>query len=91
MGTRMSSVSILRIQGSVSLTCIEAFNRLDRLTSGVLIVPRNPLTAKEFGQWMEADLIKKTYLARVMGDFPLYYELISTLPTLTFGIVIQSP
>lgn len=43
-------------------------HRLDRNTSGLLILARNPQAARELTDWLQAGKIKKTYLAIVKGD-----------------------
>src|ERR1017187_3711792 len=43
-------------------------NRLDRETSGIVIVAKNPETAGELGKLLESRAIEKEYLAIVHGD-----------------------
>ncbi|KAJ3305501.1 RNA pseudouridylate synthase domain containing protein 2 [Kappamyces sp. JEL0829] len=45
-------------------------NRIDRLTSGLVLMTKTKEKAAEMGKLMEARNIQKTYLARVRGEFP---------------------
>ncbi|KAI5180238.1 tRNA pseudouridine32 synthase [Nematocida sp. AWRm80] len=54
-----------------SLQFISVANRLDRQTSGVVILPLSPETAKEYHQIIERKTEDKLYLARVKGTFPI--------------------
>lgn len=45
-------------------------HRLDRLVSGLLILARNASKADSFRQQIEAGLVKKQYIAKVVGVFP---------------------
>ncbi|KAL8159317.1 hypothetical protein V2J09_000854 [Rumex salicifolius] len=47
-----------------------AIHRLDRLVSGLLILARNATKADSFRQQIEAGLIIKQYIAKVVGVFP---------------------
>ncbi|KAJ3271143.1 RNA pseudouridylate synthase domain containing protein 2 [Terramyces sp. JEL0728] len=49
---------------------IVAVNRIDRLTSGLIILALNSVKANEMMSIMRERGIKKTYLARVKGEFP---------------------
>jgi len=46
-------------------------HRLDRATSGLMIVTHSKTMAREFSKLFADRLIKKTYLAIVLGDFPV--------------------
>jgi tRNA pseudouridine synthase 9 len=46
-------------------------HRLDRLTSGLVIFAKTKDAARLVNEAMEKDQAQKTYLARVMGDFPM--------------------
>jgi len=58
---------------------LHAVHRLDRATSGVLLIARSPQAAAELGRQMMARTVRKTYLAVVRGwpaeeggiDYPL--------------------
>jgi 23S rRNA-/tRNA-specific pseudouridylate synthase len=53
-----------------SLKCkLFPIHRLDRLTSGLCLFASNPQVAAEFQVLMKAKKIRKTYLARVRGEF----------------------
>lgn len=43
-------------------------NRLDRETSGVVVVAKDPLSARELGRIWESRAVRKEYLAIVHGD-----------------------
>ncbi|XP_047160679.1 RNA pseudouridine synthase 7 isoform X2 [Vigna umbellata] len=45
-------------------------HRLDRLVSGLLILARNAAKADIFRQQIEAGLVHKQYIAKVVGEFP---------------------
>lgn len=45
-------------------------NRLDRLTSGIMFVAKNPRAAVKLGNQIAARTVRKEYIARVMGKFP---------------------
>lgn len=45
-------------------------NRLDRLTSGIMFVAKNPSAAVKLGNQIAARTVRKEYIARVMGKFP---------------------
>lgn len=49
-----------------------AINRIDRLTSGIVLLAKNKSKASQRSQEMMSRSIRKTYLARVRGDFPEY-------------------
>ncbi|KAG7023047.1 RNA pseudouridine synthase 7, partial [Cucurbita argyrosperma subsp. argyrosperma] len=54
---------------SLDMTML-AIHRLDRLVSGLLILSRNASKADLFRQQIESGLVKKQYLAKVVGVFP---------------------
>ncbi|KAH6910406.1 tRNA-pseudouridine synthase [Coprinopsis sp. MPI-PUGE-AT-0042] len=45
-------------------------NRLDRLTSGLMIIPTSPARARELTDEFTKGTVKKEYIARVRGKFP---------------------
>jgi tRNA pseudouridine32 synthase len=45
-------------------------HRLDRLTSGIMFVAKDPRTAEAMSLQIQARTVRKEYLARVMGKFP---------------------
>lgn len=45
-------------------------NRLDRLTSGIMFLAKSPATAKRLSLQIQARVVRKEYLARVVGRFP---------------------
>lgn len=45
-------------------------NRLDRLTSGVMFISKNPRAAEDFVKQLRERSVQKEYVARVSGRFP---------------------
>ncbi|OHT02105.1 RNA pseudourine synthase 7 [Tritrichomonas foetus] len=45
-------------------------HRLDRVTSGIIVMGKTEDAARRFGQYLESHKIEKTYVARVVGEFP---------------------
>lgn len=45
-------------------------NRLDRLTSGVMFIGKNPKAAEKISMQIQNRTVKKEYVARVIGKFP---------------------
>ena len=45
-------------------------NRLDRLTSGIMFIAKNPKAAVKLGNQIAARTVRKEYIARVIGRFP---------------------
>lgn len=45
-------------------------NRLDRLTSGIMFIAKNPPAAEALGIKIKDRTVRKEYIARVMGEFP---------------------
>lgn len=56
---------------SLPLSELLPCHRLDRLTSGLIVLARNKKAANDFQMAMRAGEIQKTYLARVSGEFPV--------------------
>ena len=52
------------------LSNLYMINRLDRLTSGLVLIARSKQKAAEMGQLMKDRTIQKLYFARVRGEFP---------------------
>ena len=50
--------------------CLRVCHRLDRLTSGLVIIAKTPDAAKKMCQTIADRKAHKTYLARVKGEFP---------------------
>lgn len=59
-----------------------AANRLDRLTSGLMIIPLSPQRARLLTEEFTAGTVKKEYVARVRGHFP-EREVVCEEPMLT--------
>lgn len=47
-----------------------AVNRLDRLTSGIMIIPLNTSLAKTLSDEFARGTVRKEYVARCLGKFP---------------------
>ena len=47
-----------------------AVNRLDRLTSGLMIIPLSPVLAGKLSKEFAGGQVKKEYIARCKGKFP---------------------
>ena len=75
----------LAIGGQVSLV-----NRLDRETSGVLLVAKTAAAARTAGIAMQNERIEKEYLALVFG-WPEWNEMIIDAPIARLGEVAESP
>ncbi len=65
------------IVGGISLPRYSGFiavypdvNRLDRLTSGLLIIPLTAQRARQLTDEFVAGTVRKEYVARVKGRFP---------------------
>lgn len=69
---------------------ISIINRLDRETSGTVLVAKNQPAARRFGIAMQERQIHKTYLAIVHG-WPEWTELDCAGPILRKGEVMESP
>ncbi|KAJ5585058.1 uncharacterized protein N7459_004858 [Penicillium hispanicum] len=64
-----SVVEILRAErghGFVPRPC----NRLDRLTSGIMFIGKDPKGAEKMAKQLQARSVQKEYIARVKGKFP---------------------
>uniref|UniRef100_A0A0E0NFE5 Pseudouridine synthase RsuA/RluA-like domain-containing protein n=1 Tax=Oryza rufipogon TaxID=4529 RepID=A0A0E0NFE5_ORYRU len=56
--------------GQYRKNTVVAVHRLDRLVSGLLIFAKNADKAESFRQQIEASLLQKEYVAKVVGVFP---------------------
>ncbi|MBK1790427.1 RluA family pseudouridine synthase [Persicirhabdus sediminis] len=74
------------ITGNLKLSII---NRLDRETSGVVLMAKNKSSARYFGRAMERRLFSKQYLAMVVG-WPEWDELAVDAPIVRRGEVEES-
>lgn len=55
----------------LKLTQFKACNRLDRLTSGLMFLAKSGKGADKMGALLRDREVKKEYIARVKGEFPL--------------------
>ncbi|XP_073013368.1 RNA pseudouridine synthase 7 [Typha latifolia] len=58
------------LQAENGLAPLFPVHRLDRLVSGLLILAKNAEKAESFRQQIEAGLLQKEYIAKVVGVFP---------------------
>ena len=65
-----SLVNILQNE-SKDRRALYSVHRIDRLTSGLLVMARNPDLAKRVSAAIKSRDVTKTYIARVRGEFPL--------------------
>lgn len=59
-------------------------NRLDRLTSGLMFLAKNPKFADAIGQQIRDRKVRKEYVARVKGEFPAG-EVVCEKPVITYN------
>ncbi|KAH6655625.1 RluA family pseudouridine synthase [Truncatella angustata] len=59
-------------------------NRLDRLTSGIMFIAKDPKSAEELSAQIAARSVRKEYIARVTGEFP-DGEVVCDQPILTIS------
>ncbi|KAL9099762.1 MAG: hypothetical protein Q9163_004780, partial [Psora crenata] len=64
-----SIVEIMRAERSHAWNPLPC-NRLDRLTSGVMFIGKNPKAAEKISMQIQSRTVKKEYIARVIGEFP---------------------
>ena len=55
-----------------SLNLLPATNRLDRLTSGLMIIPLSAERASSVSKEFVQGKVRKEYIARCKGEFPAY-------------------
>ncbi|XP_052183542.1 RNA pseudouridine synthase 7 [Diospyros lotus] len=58
------------LQAEHGLASLFPIHRLDRLVSGLLILARSASKADQFRQQIEAGMVQKLYVAKVIGIFP---------------------
>ena len=63
-------MQMCRIGKEMGLKDISAVHRLDRLTSGVLILAKTTSARQKFSLDMKDHKVLKTYIAGVKGHFP---------------------
>ncbi|KAI8380615.1 hypothetical protein EDC96DRAFT_550823 [Choanephora cucurbitarum] len=65
-------------------------NRLDIMTSGLMIICKDPLTANQLGLQMRSREIEKEYLCRVSGEFPTQPVLCQApIQTLSYAVSLN--
>lgn len=65
------------LQAELDLAPLFPIHRLDRLVSGLLILARNASKADLFRQQIEAGMVQKQYVAKVVGVFPEYEQVVN--------------
>jgi tRNA pseudouridine synthase 9 len=65
-----TSASYIRYSMLTNMSSLIAVNRLDRLTSGLLILPTTAAAARTLTDEFVNGGVKKEYLARCLGRFP---------------------
>lgn len=79
-----SLIAILRDQQTVEADAtLHTTHRLDRLTSGLVLLAKTKEAARRVGAWFAANQIRKTYLARVKGCFKKLLDDSGDLPGVT--------
>lgn len=66
----------------------KALNRLDRITSGLMLISKNSQQADKMAQEMRHGDIKKEYLCRVTGEFPST-PIVCSEPIKTLGYTVN--
>ena len=64
-----SIIEIMRAERSHAWNPLPC-NRLDRLTSGVMFIGKNPKAAEKISMQIQERSVRKEYVARVIGEFP---------------------
>lgn len=64
------STLIEMLRHQLGLPKVYTANRLDRLTSGVMVLSTTPQAAKELANDFKQSRVRKFYVARVLGEFP---------------------
>lgn len=64
-----SIIEIMRAERGIASNPLPC-NRLDRLTSGVMFIGKNPKAAEKLSMQIQDRHVKKEYIARVIGEFP---------------------
>ncbi|KAH7026050.1 pseudouridine synthase [Microdochium trichocladiopsis] len=64
-----SVIEIMRAERGRGWTAYPC-NRLDRLTSGIMFIAKNPGAAEVLSAQIAARTVRKEYIARVIGEFP---------------------
>ncbi len=88
--TLLCGLKALLLYEMVNGAQLSILNRLDRETSGLVVVSKNKSTARKFGRAMERREIQKQYHALVRGR-PEWKEITVDAPILRKGEVLESP
>lgn len=65
-----SLLNILRKEHGFGNSFLAPCNRLDRLTSGLCFFAATPHASERFRHMLESGVVRKMYIAKVVGDFP---------------------
>ena len=74
-------LEILNIEHLKTKTRLYTVHRLDLVTSGVVVFAKSSKVSNEIGQEIRSHNVRKKYVARVRGMFPLKGENVKTLNT----------
>jgi len=85
-------IAVLRAQGVVSSTAeLHTTHRLDRLTSGLVILTKTKAEARQWLEWFTSGEVRKSYLARVRGRFRDLLDRASAKLSLPAGLTLVQP
>ncbi|KAJ1976861.1 DRAP deaminase [Dimargaris cristalligena] len=73
-------IHILRREFGIKSPFLSPANRLDRLTSGLVILALDAATARDLEGQMRSRQVRKEYVCRVLGDFPPNFSAQSPTP-----------
>lgn len=62
------------LEHEMGFSQLHLIHRLDRLTSGIIILAKNPKMASTLTSFFQSHSTKKYYVARVKGNFPYLYK-----------------
>lgn len=93
-GRYMRHTLLELIKSDFGIPKVHTANRLDRLTSGIMVASTTAESAKKIGAAFEAGRVRKSYVCRVRGEFPAE-EITCSAPLLSLdrqtGVVISHP
>ncbi|CAO1627102.1 unnamed protein product [Sympodiomycopsis kandeliae] len=93
-GRYMRHTLLELIKSDFGIEKVHTANRLDRLTSGIMVASTTVESAKKIGAAFQAGRVRKSYVCRVQGRFP-EQETVCEAPLLSLdrqtGVVISHP
>lgn len=69
-GAYLHNSMTMLLQSECGMPELFPVHRLDRLTSGLLLLAKSPAKARELCEDIASGLVQKHYVARVLGEFP---------------------